>query len=181
MGGGERTLLDYEKNYLVEKRVACDPSYLLDTIDLQLHATTVTSNPYTTTATKNTTITASLKNSIPETNTYLYDKQANYDIYETITITIPTGVNVVYVVADTEGMRSGDICYSRVYSKSSDTVWGLKNQDHYARFTSYVGVTPGKTYTLVIDCSSAEGASDASCFIAYSQSINNEAPTVTDY
>lgn len=47
--------------------------------------------------------------------------------------------------------------------------------------TIYVGVTPLKTYTVIVDYATELSGYDGSAFIRYSQRINSVKPTVLDY
>lgn len=96
-------------------------------------------------------------------------------------LTIPSGVKVLEVYLSIDSLNEGAEGYISILNNNSDKNWagtqgwweGVSNDT-----TDYVGVTPGKTYSLFI---SMEVDGDSSGYIAYSPEINNKTPTIYDY
>lgn len=101
------------------------------------------------------------------------------DYYGTVKITIPDGVKVLFVGATVEGGESGEPCYARMESKTK-TWFNVGGEDRVSA-ERLIGVTPNKTYSVLIDYESELGAMHGFAFIRYSLRINNLKPTITDY
>lgn len=99
--------------------------------------------------------------------------------YDTFDITIPAGVNVIYVGGGINSSVVGEPCYCSMFS-STKTWFNFSGEDS-AGGTTYVGVTPLKTYRVTVDYSSEIGGTGGSAFIRYSQRINGVTPNVLDY
>jgi hypothetical protein len=99
--------------------------------------------------------------------------------YDTFDITIPAGVNVIYVGAGINGSIVGESCYCSMWS--STKTWVSVSGEDSAGATTYVGVTPLKTYRVTVDYSSEIDGIGGSAFIRYSQRINAVKPNVLDY
>ena len=99
--------------------------------------------------------------------------------YDTFNITIPAGVNVIYVGGGINGSIVGEPCYCSMFS-STKTWFSFSGEDS-AGGTTYVGVTPLKTYRVTVDYSSEIDGTGGSAFIRYSQRINGVTPSVLDY
>lgn len=99
--------------------------------------------------------------------------------YDTFDITIPAGVNVIYVGGGINGSIVGEPCYCSMFS-STKTWFSFSGEDS-AGGTTYVGVTPLKTYRVTVDYSSEIDGTGGSAFIRYSQRINGVTPNVLDY
>lgn len=99
--------------------------------------------------------------------------------YNTFDITIPAGVNVIYVGGAINGSIVGEPCYCSMFS-STKTWFSFSGADS-AGGTMYVGVTPLKTYRVTVDYGSGIGGTGGSAFIRYSQRINGVTPNVLDY
>lgn len=99
--------------------------------------------------------------------------------YGTFDITIPAGVNVIYVGGGINGSIVGEPCYCSMWS-STKTWFSVSGEDS-AGATTYVGVTPLKTYRVTVDYSSEIDGTGGSAFIRFSQRINAVKPTVLDY
>ena len=97
----------------------------------------------------------------------------------TVKITIPDGVKVLFVGATVEGGESGEPCYARMES-TTKTWFNIVGEDRTSA-ERLIGVTPNKTYSVLIDYESELGAMYGFAFIRYSQRINNLNPTITDY
>jgi hypothetical protein len=99
--------------------------------------------------------------------------------YDTFDITIPADVNVIYVGGEINGSIVGEPCYCSMWS-STKTWFSVSGEDS-AGATTYVGVTPLKTYRVTVDYSSEIDGTGGSAFIRYSQRINGVTPSVSDY
>lgn len=99
--------------------------------------------------------------------------------YDTFDITIPAGVNVIYVGGGINGSIVGEPCYCSMFS-STKTWFSFSGEDS-AGGTTYVGVTPLKTYRVTVDYGSEIDGTGGSAFIRYSQRINGVTPNVLDY
>ena len=99
--------------------------------------------------------------------------------YDTFDITIPAGVNVIYVGGRINGSIVGETCYCGMCS--STKIWFDFSREGSAGGTTYVGVTPLKTYRVTVDYSSEINGIGGSAFIRYSQRINGVTPNVLDY
>lgn len=97
----------------------------------------------------------------------------------TFNITIPAGVNVIYVGAGINGEESGEPCYASMRSTSKS--WFYASGENSVGATIYVGVTPLKTYRVTVSYGTEVSGYDGSAFIRYSQRINAVKPTVLDY
>lgn len=101
--------------------------------------------------------------------------------YDTFDITIPAGVNVVYVGGGINSDVVGCPCYCSMYSNFSGKTWFSDSSDGSADTTNYIGVTPLKTYRITVDYGSEIGGTGGNAFIRYSQRINGVTPNVLDY
>lgn len=99
--------------------------------------------------------------------------------YGTFDITIPADVNVIYVGGGINGSIVGEPCYCSMWS--STKTWFSFSEIDSAGGTTYVGVTPLKTYRVTVDYSSEINGTGGSAFIRYSQRINGVPPSVSDY
>lgn len=98
----------------------------------------------------------------------------------TYTITIPSGVKVVKVRAVCLGTDNGSISLENNANSVQWSYVGKAPTVPSLEKTTYVGVTPNKTYTL--KCIAAPGASSSvGIAVFYSLSINLQTPTITDY
>lgn len=115
---------------------------------------------------------------LPSQDTDLwYSGDSGY--YGTVKITIPDGVKVLFVGATVEGRESGEPCHARMES-TTKTWFNIGGEDRISA-EQLIGVTPNKTYSVLIDYESELGAVYGFAFIRYSQRINNLKPTITDY
>lgn len=115
---------------------------------------------------------------LPSEDTNLwYSNEDTY--YGEVDITIPAGVTVLFVGATVEGGESGEPCYARMESRTK-TWFNVGGEDRISA-ERLIGVTPNKTYSVLIDYESELGATYAFAFIRYSLRINNLKPTITDY
>lgn len=137
----------------------------------------LTDNPMSLVVTGNVTVGAILEASVPTTETSLL---STMDMNTTVTITVPAGVKVLEVSGDVDHEHEGEVALD-VYSVNSKKYW-LSIYDYgYANGIWHVGVTPNKSYTLMLLTDSETGTESGSVTISYSQLINNQTPKVTDY
>lgn len=118
---------------------------------------------------------------LPASDTDLWATTAADDagFYDTFDITIPAGVNVIYVGGGINGSIVGEPCYCGMCS--STKIWFSFSGEDSAGGTTYVGVTPLKTYRVTVDYGSEIDGIGGSAFIRYSQRINGVTPNVLDY
>lgn len=137
----------------------------------------LTDNPMSLVVTGNVTVGATLEASVPTTETRLL---STIDVNTTVTITVPAGVKVLKVEGDVYHEHEGEVALD-VYSVNGKKYW-LSVWDYESAYGSrYIGVTPNKSYTLKLSTDSETGTESGSVTISYSQSINNQTPSVTDY
>ena len=137
----------------------------------------LTDNPMSLVVTGNVTVGATLEASVPTTETRLL---STMDVNTTVTITVPAGVKVLKVEGDVYHEHEGEVALD-VYSVNGKKYW-LSLWDYGGTYGSrYIGVTPNKSYTLKLSTDSETGTESGSVTISYSQSINNQTPSVTDY
>lgn len=118
---------------------------------------------------------------VPASDTNLWETTAADEAgcYYTFDLTIPDGVNVIYVGGGINGSLGGDPCYCTMLS--STNIWLNVAGEDSAYGTTYVGVTPLKTYRVTVDCSYGMDVTGGYAFIRYSQRINGVTPNVLDY
>lgn len=165
----------------------CDNYYnnnSFNEINLQLHASSKVSNPYSFSIKSNTKFSGVVQSLLPTTDTKFSEVYVNnIDYSKSIIVTIPKGVNVIMVVS---------VC-SNVSSPTSRTFYSLStgtypNNKYWAEVNvgesklRYIGVTPEKSYTVTADISSnsSKGFQGGST-IYYSAEINTQTPDVEDY
>ena len=137
----------------------------------------LTDNPMSLVVTGNVTVGATLEASVQTTETILL---STMDVNTTVTITVPAGVKVLKVEGDVYHEHEGEVALD-VYSVNGKKYW-LSLWDYEGTYGSrYIGVTPNKSYTLKLSTDSETGTESGSVTISYSQSINNQTPSVTDY
>ena len=120
---------------------------------------------------------------LPAEDTNLWSTTAADEggFYGTFDITIPAGVNVIYVGGGINGDIPGEYCYCSMYSNSSTKTWFSASGEDSAGATKYIGVTPQKKYSITVDYGSEVTGTGGSAFIRYSQRINGVTPNVLDY
>ena len=137
----------------------------------------LTDNPMSLVVTGNVTVGATLEASVPTTETRLL---STTNVNTTVTITVPAGVKVLKVEGDVYHEHKGAVALD-VYSVNGKKYW-LSLSDYESAYGSrYIGVTPNKSYTLKLSTYSETSIESGSVTISYSQSINNQTPSVTDY
>lgn len=133
----------------------------------------LTDNPMSLVVTGNVTVGATLEASVPTTETRLL---STMDVNTTVTITVPAGVKVLKVEGDVSHEHEGEVALD-VYSVNGKKYW-LSLWDYENAYDIwYVGVTPNKTYNLLLYGEWNGGDTTFS----YSSSINSITPNVTDY
>lgn len=137
----------------------------------------LTDNPMSLVVTGNVTVGATLEASVPTTETRLL---STMDVNTTVTITVPAGVKVLKVEGDVYHEHEGEVALD-VYSVNGKKYWLSLWYYESAYGSRYIGVTPNKSYTLKLSTDSETGTESGSVTISYSQSINNQTPSVTDY
>lgn len=118
---------------------------------------------------------------LPAEDTNLWSTTAADEdgFYDTFDITIPAGVNVIYVGGGINGNESGEPCYCGMNSTSKR--WFYSAGENSVGATTYVGVTPLKTYRVTVEYGAVVSGYGGSAFIRYSQRINGVTPSVLDY
>lgn len=156
-------------------------------IDLQLHASSNVSNPYTFSITSDIAFASSeISAEVPSSDTYLYhnwytSEDDNGEVGSCNPLVIPSGVNVIKVSCGGNGSQNDDPCWAYVTNIDNNNYWINESHEGAAGGTTYVGVTPGKTYHLDAGVGSELEIVDYSIVIMYSQSINQKTPKITDY
>lgn len=149
---------------------------------LQLHA--LTDNPMNITVTGNITVGAKLEVIVPTKETFLINKniKANDILYEEVSITIPDGVTVLYISSHAEASEGyNDYATIEIKNLSNQKEWRCRSESFGFYDQWYVGVTPNKTYKLLLDVGAEYNLDEGYLKISYSQSINQKIPNVTDY
>lgn len=158
-------------------------------LNLQLHASTTVTNPYTFNIRGNTSFSSSIEADIPDKTTLLgNNSSSNTDDTSTlVSVTIPKGVNVIlvhgigeYFVHLSGEQDSLDLDIGR--ADASGHIVKLYSQG-YGVSNSYVKVTPGKRYDIILYGTQTNYDNvvyNLSLSIYYSKTINNTTPTVTD-
>ena len=101
---------------------------------------------------------------------------------KTVSITIPNGVNVLYIYSFAESTEGYDDYVSvEIINTSNNKVWRYRQEGYSFYDQWYVGVTPGKTYTISLNLGAEYNLSAGELKISYSQAINQKNPSVTDY
>lgn len=106
---------------------------------------------------------------------------------KTISFTVPKGIKRIKVVAEVyyaEGAEDYSSFYANIKNTINNKIWGegisecetLENVNH-VDIDSIVGVTPNKTYTLLLNCRYTTGG----VTFSWGKAINAMTPTVKDY
>ena len=142
-------------------------------INLQLHASSKVSNPYSFSIKSNTGFSGSVQATLPETKTVLLNIKISNDS-RTKTFIVPAECKVVEAVI-TNNVR----IFSYTLSNAANNIkWVVsKNTESVAK---YIGVTPGKSYTLMLK-SVANKNVEGAATVYYSAKINTHTPDVKDY
>lgn len=164
---------------------SCDNTTSLNDINLQLHASSTVSNPYTFSISSNKSFSANIKSKLPIKDTILRAFSVDeHNQVESIIVVIPDGVKVVKVYSYCGNDNSERTYYSlSTGTWPNDKNWGLTSlNDLTTNRTRYIGVTPGKSYTVTAEISSDSAAGFYGYSrIYYSQEINSHTPDVEDY
>ena len=154
---------------------SCDNTTSLNDINLQLHASSTVSNPYTFSISSNTSFGASVEPELPKEVTELLDLDntgINFDGTVTGSFTVPAGCKVVR--ADVFDRPGREVTLS---NKDTRKLWVSTDDDKISNM-QYIGVTSGKTYNLEFDTYASEFSS---ANVLYSAEINTHTPDVEDY
>lgn len=159
-------------------------------LNLQLHASTTVTNPYTFNIRGNCSFSASVESAVPDTTTILGSNYAsNPNYFTSVSVTIPNGVNVILVrgtgeifIDHTGDQYAADLGIGRI--DGSNRIIKVYSIDDGVSY-SYVKVTPGKVYNIGIYGSDSingddEYVSNLYLEVCYSKTINNTTPTVID-
>lgn len=154
-------------------------------INLQLHASSKVSNPYSFSIKSNTSFSASIESKLPVKDTILRAFRVDdYNQTESAIVVIPDGVKVIKVYSYCNNDNSERTYYSlSTGTWPNDKNWGsVSLNDLVTNRTRYIGVTPGKSYTVTAEISSdsAKGFYGYSR-IYYSTEINTHTPNIKDY
>lgn len=142
-------------------------------INLQLHASSnKVSNPYSFSIKSNTGFSASVESVLPTTNTLLLEitNDGGYPFIDTFTV--PSGCKVVKTQIFDRAGREISLLH-----QSNEFIWNYA-EDGVGLSTTYIGVTPGKEYSLILE---AEETDYAWARIYYSAEINTHTPDIEDY
>ena len=147
----------------------------------------IVSNPYNFNINNNTRFDATINAALPDEETILYKTDSSY-VKQFINLTIPSGVNVVkaYCYAEIVDSDYDAVSYAIIASYINDNkynkTWATADVDRDGTqyITQYVGVTPGKTYKVKVECD-VGNIGDAYASISYSSKINTHAIDVADY
>ena len=143
-------------------------------INLQLHASSV-SNPYRFSISSNTTFSANARPALPEASTKLLE--ITEDMYPSISsFRAPAGCKVVLAYIGSR-LAKYDV---RLYCQASQKTW-VSQAAGYNPEQMYIGVTPGKDYTIILEISDSMPDDNVSGYVYYSAEINTHTPDVTDY
>lgn len=108
----------------------------------------LTDNPMSLTITGNTTIGAELEVSTPTVETILVTREPEY---QSFALTIPNGVTVLKVLSAYFVESSEYIGNMSLHNIDNNKYWFAYDfNDDSAPLTYYVGVTPNKTYNLLL-------------------------------
>ena len=133
-----------------------------------------------------TFVSPTINTEVPSIDTYLYhnwyiSEDDSGEVGSCNPLVIPAGVNVIKVSCGGNGSQSDEPCYAYAINTDNNKYWISESHDGAAGATTYVGVTPGKTYHLNIGVDSEIEIVDYSIVIMYSKSINQQTPRITDY
>lgn len=141
-------------------------------IKLQLHASSnKVSNPYSFSIKSNTSFSASVQSLLPATATLLLEI-TNDNLPFIGTFTVPSYCKVVKTEIFDRPGRAISLTH-----QSNGMVWN-NAYDGVGNKVTYIGVTPGKEYSLILE---AEDTDYAWAMIWYSAEINTHAPDGEDY
>lgn len=165
----------------------CDNYYSnnsFNEMNLQLHASSEVSNPYSFSIKSNTRFSGVVRSTLPTTYTKFSEVYVNnVDYSKSIIVTIPKGVNVIMVMSVCTNYSSpiGKTHYSlSTGTYPNNKYWASVDVDKDE--IRYIGVTPEKSYIVTADISStsSNGFQGGSTFY-YSAEINTQTPDVKDY
>ena len=164
---------------------SCDNTTSLNDINLQLHASSTVSNPYTFSMSSNTSFSASIELGVPEKETFLYrdayplgDEDQNFG---TMPVVIPAGVTVIQFALGGNASQNDEPCSCYAINSITGTTWADASGFGAVGEIIYVGVTPGKAYNIDYGIDAELDIIDYSCVIMYSKEINTHTPDIEDY
>lgn len=176
--------------YCISPPEYCDNYYSnnsFNKINLQLHASSKVSNPYSFSIKSNTKFSGNVQAVLPTTSTEMW----SYAIYEDncvkdFTLTIPPGVTILNLKANGNAIdyQITDII---IKNKDSGKIWlhnGSSNRDEEYIEDIYIGVSSNKTYNLNLTIThggDGEGGSQNNGAFYYSSEINTHTPDIEDY
>ena len=164
-------------------------------LNLQLHASTTVTNPYTFNIQGNCSFSASVESAVPETTTVLYYHDYNDGYVYTdkhFSITVPIGVTKLFAYsqgyqgAPYSGIRNANP--EKTWVSASDTNVSIEvttphNNQKRTVSGNIIQVTPGKTYNLYASLGPVENPQVAGALMFglwYSKAINNMTAHVVD-
>ena len=134
---------------------------------------------------------------LPDTNTSLFSQSVDSgdSFYKVVDIKVPDGCKILCLSSEfwtSGGEFNGSVSVNNVNNVNNSKSWFYyvdNTGGSYLSETCYIGVTPGKVYSLRIglfcnDVGSVDDTYDrssASLTISYSKSINEKVPDIIDY
>lgn len=131
---------------------------------------------------------------LPDTNTSLFSQSVDSgdSFYKVVDIKVPDGCKILCLSSEfwtSGGEFNGSVSVNNVNNSKSWFYYVDNTGGSYLPETCYIGVTPGKVYSLRIglfcnDVGSVDDTYDrssASLTISYSKSINEKVPDIIDY
>lgn len=164
---------------------SCDNTTSLNDINLQLHASSTVSNPYTFSISSSTSFSGVVQAALPVKDTILYrDSYPENEMYPnigTMPIVIPAGVTVIKFGLGGNAFQYDEPCSCSAINTTTGVTWMYVAGEGSVGRVIYIGVTPGKTYNIEYSVESEIEIVDFSCAISYSKEINAHTPDVEDY
>lgn len=164
---------------------SCDNTTSLNDINLQLHASSTVSNPYTFSISSNKSFSGVVQAALPVKDTILYrDLYPEDEMYPnigTMPIVIPAGVTVIKFGLGGNASQYDEPCSCSAINTTTGVTWMYEAGEGSVGRVIYIGVTPGKTYNIEYGVDSEIEIVDFSCIISYSKEINAHTPSIEDY
>ena len=156
-------------------------------INLQLHASSKVSNPYSFSIKSNMSFGGVVQSALPTISTEMWSYEIHEDEYiKDFTLTIPSGVTIINLKANGNTIDY-QITQIIVKNKDSGKIWlsnGTSGRDGKYIEDIYIGVSSNKTYNLNLTIThggDGEGGSENSGAFYCSSEINTHTPDVEDY
>ena len=163
----------------------CDNTTSLNDINLQLHASSTVSNPYTFSISSNTSFGANIEPEVPTELTYLYrdiyPEDSSFPSIGAMPVVIPAGVTVIRFALGGNASQDDEPCSCSAVNAATGKTWVDYVSNGAVGRIVYVGVTPGKAYNIEYGVESEIEIVDYSCAISYSKQINTHTPDIEDY